>query len=221
MYCVNDPAVMQAWGSEYAIGGSMVKFLSDPTADLTKALDMEMTHPGPPSVGIRGRCKRFAIHVVDGEVKTVKISEGPDDPAGDDDPSATLAPGFLEAIKAEPGFVPGRKKVDEGPSAAEKAKAAEALVTKEVAANDVVIFSKSFCPFCKKTKAIFADELKIDASVLELDTMDNGADIQAALRELTGQKTVPSVWIKGEHIGGSSDTAAANEDGKLKAMLGI
>lgn len=217
MYCVNDPAVMQAWGNEYAIGGSMVKFLADPAGDLTKALDVEMTHPGPPSVGIIGRCKRFAIHAVDGEIKTVKISEGPDDPAGDDDPSATLAPGFLEAIKAEPGFVPGRKEVD-GPSAAEKA---AALVKKEVAANDVVIFSKSRCPFCKKTKALFADELKIDASVLELDMMDDGADIQAALLELTGQRTVPSVWIKGEHIGGSDDTAAANKDGKLKAMLGV
>jgi len=211
---------MQAWGNEYSISGSMVKFLADPFADLTKALDMEMTHPGPPSVGIIGRCKRFAIHAINGEVKTVKISEGPDDPAGDDDPSATLAPGFLEAIKAEPDFVPGRKE-SSSPSAAEKAAAATEFVNKEVAANDVVIFSKTFCPFCKKTKALFADELKVDASIFELDTMDNGAEVQAALQELTSQKTVPSVWIKGEHIGGSDDTAAANKDGKIKEMLGI
>merc|ERR1712003_194832 len=122
--------------------------------------------------------------------------------------------------KAEPGFKPVAVE-SSGPSAEEKSAAATAFVNKEVAANDVVIFSKSYCPFCKKTKALFADELKIDASVLELDTMDDGADIQAALLELTGQKTVPSVWIKGEHIGGSDDTAAANKDGKLKAMLGV
>lgn len=101
VYCVNDPAVMQAWATDQKVGGSMVKFFADPAAELTKALDMEMTHPGPPSVGIIGRCKRFAIHAVDGEIKTVKVSEGPDDPAGDSDPSATLAEGFLEAIKAE------------------------------------------------------------------------------------------------------------------------
>lgn len=209
---------MQAWGKEYSIDGSMVKFLADPAGDLTKALDMEMTHPGPPSVGIRGRCKRFAIHAINGEVKTVKISEGPDDPAGDNDPSATLAPGFLEAIKAEPGFVAGRKEEGDGPSAAETA---TEFVNKEVAANDVVIFSKSYCPFCKTTKALFADELKVDATVFELDNMDNGAEIQAALLDRTGQKTVPSVFIKGEHIGGSDDTAAANKDGKIKEMLGI
>mmetsp|Transcript_3013 Transcript_3013/g.4553 ORF Transcript_3013/g.4553 Transcript_3013/m.4553 type:complete len:94 (+) Transcript_3013:321-602(+) len=92
---------MQAWGENQGIRKSMVTFFADPAAELTKALDMEMTHPGPPSVGIIGRCKRFAIHAVKGEIKTVVVSEGPDDPAGDDDPSATLAEGFLEAIKAE------------------------------------------------------------------------------------------------------------------------
>jgi peroxiredoxin len=101
VYCVNDPSVMQAWGEDQGIKGSMVSFVADPAADLTKALDMEMTHPGPPSVGIIGRCKRFAIHAIDGEIKTVRISEGEDDPAGDDDPSATLADGMLEAIAAE------------------------------------------------------------------------------------------------------------------------
>lgn len=60
----------------------MIKFFGDPAADLTKALDVEMTHPGPPSVGIIGRCKRHAVYAVNGEVKFVAISEGPDDPAG-------------------------------------------------------------------------------------------------------------------------------------------
>jgi peroxiredoxin len=101
VYCVNDPAVMQAWGEDQGIKGSMVSFVADPAATLTKALDMEMTHPGPPSVGIIGRCKRFAIHAVDGEIKTVRVSEGEDDPAGDSDPSASLAEGMLEAIAEE------------------------------------------------------------------------------------------------------------------------
>jgi len=101
VYCVNDPAVMQAWGEDQGIKGSMVSFVADPAATLTKALDMEITHPGPPSVGIIGRCKRFALHAVDGEIKTVAVSEGPDDPAGDSDPSSSLAEGMLEAISKE------------------------------------------------------------------------------------------------------------------------
>lgn len=98
VYCVNDPAVMQAWGIDQRIGGSMVKFMADPAGELTSSLGMQMTHPGPPSVGIIGRCKRFAMYIMDGVIKHVVISEGPDDPAGDGDPSQTLAEGMLKTI---------------------------------------------------------------------------------------------------------------------------
>ena len=90
---------MQAWGVDQKIKDSYITFLSDPAASLTDALDVRMTHPGPPSVGIIGRCKRFAVYAVNGTVKFVAVSEGPDDPAGDDDPSASLAPALLKAIK--------------------------------------------------------------------------------------------------------------------------
>lgn len=98
VYCVNDPAVMQAWSEDQGVKG-IVTMMGDPSAEFTKALDLEMTHPGPPSVGIVGRSKRFAMHVVNGEVKYVAVSEGPDDPAGDADPSASLADAMLKAIK--------------------------------------------------------------------------------------------------------------------------
>lgn len=69
--------------------------------DLTKALDMELTHPGPTEgKGLWGRCKRHAIYAVNGEIKAVHISEAEDDPAGDDRPEHTLADTMLEAIKA-------------------------------------------------------------------------------------------------------------------------
>lgn len=100
VYCVNDPAVMQAWGEDQKIDGTFVKFVSDAAGALTKALDLEMTDAGPPSVGIIGRCKRFAIYSEDGEIKHMAVSEGPGDPAGDDNPSQSLAPAVLEAIKA-------------------------------------------------------------------------------------------------------------------------
>ena len=76
IYCVNDGAVMKAWQADQMIGSkSMVKMMGDPAGEFTKALGMEMTHPGPPSVGIIGRSKRFALHVDKGEVKHVAISE--------------------------------------------------------------------------------------------------------------------------------------------------
>ncbi len=90
--------LVQAWGKDQGIEGSFVTFLADPAAELTKALGMEMTDSGPPSVGIIGRCKRFAIHADDEEIKAIEVSEGPDDPAGDNDPSKTLADNMLKVV---------------------------------------------------------------------------------------------------------------------------
>ena len=81
---------------------SMLTLMADPAGELTKALDMELTHPGPLSKGLYGRCKRHAIYAVKGEIKAVHISESEDDPAGDDDPSKTLAmvlERYLEAVE--------------------------------------------------------------------------------------------------------------------------
>mmetsp|Transcript_8497 Transcript_8497/g.21824 ORF Transcript_8497/g.21824 Transcript_8497/m.21824 type:complete len:135 (+) Transcript_8497:61-465(+) len=87
-----------------------------------------------------------------------------------------------------------------------------------VAAKDVVIFSKSFCPFCAKSKTLFR-ELGVDADIYELDKRDDGSDIQAALKEKTGQSTVPNIFIKGEHLGGNDDAQKAKASGDLEKML--
>jgi peroxiredoxin len=44
------------------------------------------------------RCKRFALYLEDGVIKVWRVSEGPDDPAGDSDPSATTAEAMIAAI---------------------------------------------------------------------------------------------------------------------------
>lgn len=101
VYCVNDAAVMQAWADDQNSVGTIVKMMGDPAGTFTDANDMKMKYPeGPASVGIIGRCKRHAMHVVDGVVKYIATSEFENDPAGDDDPSATLAPAMLKAISS-------------------------------------------------------------------------------------------------------------------------
>jgi len=94
----------------------------------------------------------------------------------------------------------------------------DAVVSEAVASADVIVFSKSFCPFCLKTKKLF-NSLEIDYTTVELNERDDGADIQDALMDLTGQRTVPSVFIKGKHIGGNSDVQKANKDGTLLKLL--
>jgi len=99
IYCVNDGAVMNAWAEDQMINpNGMIQFMGDPEGALTRTLEMELNHPGPHSVGIIGRCKRFAVYAVNGEVKYVAVSEREDDPAGDDYPEDTLAEALLDAI---------------------------------------------------------------------------------------------------------------------------
>ena len=82
----------------------------------------------------------------------------------------------------------------------------------------VVVFSKTYCPFCAATKQLFKG-MGADAEVIELDEKTNGDAMQAALLKLSGQRTVPNVFINGEHLGGNDDTQAAMRSGKLEAML--
>jgi peroxiredoxin len=103
VFCVNDGAVMRAWNLDTLkdTEGSLLTFMGDPYADFTKACGMELTHPGPASLGLVGpRCKRFAMHVVNNIVQYVAVSESEDDPAGDDHPEATCAQAIIEAIEA-------------------------------------------------------------------------------------------------------------------------
>jgi glutaredoxin len=43
--------------------------------------------------------------------------------------------------------------------------------------------------------------------------------LQDALKEMTGQRTVPSVFIKGQNIGGGTETAELYQSGRLKELL--
>jgi len=92
-----------------------------------------------------------------------------------------------------------------------------AAVAQHIKDNSVMVFSKSTCPFCLKLKSAFKQN-RIDFTAVELDTMGPmGSDIQKALLDLSGQKTVPNVFINGKHIGGSDTTLQLLNEGTLFA----
>eukprot|EP00695_Tsukubamonas_globosa_P002297 TRINITY_DN3411_c0_g1_i1.p1 TRINITY_DN3411_c0_g1~~TRINITY_DN3411_c0_g1_i1.p1 ORF type:complete len:131 (+),score=30.76 TRINITY_DN3411_c0_g1_i1:55-393(+) len=61
-----------------------------------------------------------------------------------------------------------------------------------IAENAIVIFSKSYCPYCQRIKA-FLRELKHEAAVFELDLLPDGSQMQDVLLKMTGQRTVPNI----------------------------
>uniref|UniRef100_A0A5B6Z417 Putative glutaredoxin-like n=1 Tax=Davidia involucrata TaxID=16924 RepID=A0A5B6Z417_DAVIN len=87
-----------------------------------------------------------------------------------------------------------------------------------VSSNPVVVFSKSFCPFSVSVKKLLTD-LGASFKAIELDTESDGSDIQSALAEWTKLKTVPNVFIGGNHIGGCDITTAMHKEGKLVPLL--
>ncbi|KMZ66560.1 Glutaredoxin-C4 [Zostera marina] len=95
----------------------------------------------------------------------------------------------------------------------------EVFIKNTITSHDIVIFSKSYCPYCQLAKNVFLD-LDKKPYVVELDERDDGSDIQYTLNELVGKQTVPQVFVKGKHVGGSDDTVEAYESGVLTELLG-
>ncbi|KAJ0053505.1 glutaredoxin [Pistacia vera] len=87
-----------------------------------------------------------------------------------------------------------------------------------VQSNSVVVFSKTYCPFCVTVKKLL-DDVGATYKTIELDTESDGSEIQAALAEWTGQRTVPNVFIGGKHIGGCDATTGIHKEGKLLPLL--
>jgi glutaredoxin 3 len=92
-------------------------------------------------------------------------------------------------------------------------------ITKLVDTNKVVIFSKSYCPYCSATKDLFKRMNVKGVWVIELDKDPRGREIQQELQRMTGQRTVPNVFVNGTHLGGNSDAQSAAQNGKLQEML--
>jgi len=69
--------------------------------------------------------------------------------------------------------------------------------------DDIIIFSKIGCPHCAKAKAALAEQhLKYEEIII-------GEDIKLkGLRAVSGEVTVPQIFINGDHIGGSEQLDA-------------
>ncbi|XP_033756970.1 glutaredoxin-C4-like [Pecten maximus] len=84
--------------------------------------------------------------------------------------------------------------------------------------HKVVVYSKSFCPYCSKAKQALNNE-KIEYHVIELDGRSDMDSTQDILCKLTGARSVPRVFVNGKFFGGGDDTVAAVKNGKLKELL--
>lgn len=98
--------------------------------------------------------------------------------------------------------------------------------------NKVVVFSKSYCPYCRQAKMTFnsIDNPKLEYKVVE---MDDGSHEgwQAYIAEYAktralpcaennNTKSVPQIFVNQKYIGGAEDLAELYVDKSLAEMLG-
>eukprot|EP00262_Sarcandra_glabra_P007667 TRINITY_DN2056_c0_g1_i1.p1 TRINITY_DN2056_c0_g1~~TRINITY_DN2056_c0_g1_i1.p1 ORF type:complete len:200 (-),score=15.38 TRINITY_DN2056_c0_g1_i1:99-671(-) len=95
----------------------------------------------------------------------------------------------------------------------------EETVKKTVSENPVVVYSKTWCSYSMEVKSLFK-RLGVEPLVIELDELGpQGPQLQKVLERLTGQHTVPNVFIGGKHIGGCTDTVKIYRKGELTSLL--
>ena len=87
----------------------------------------------------------------------------------------------------------------------------------------MVVFSATYCPHCVQTKQLF-ERMGIEAKIIELDKIQNGLgpendSVAVRLLSLTGQRTVPNIFVLGKHLGGNDQAHDAARSGALKQML--
>jgi glutaredoxin 3 len=82
--------------------------------------------------------------------------------------------------------------------------------------KDVKIYTTPCCPYCVRAKRL------LERKGVPYEEIDVANDDQARieLAERTGRRTVPQIFIGQDHVGGSDDLHALEEQGKLDAMLG-
>ncbi|KAG1711538.1 Glutaredoxin-C2 [Phytophthora capsici] len=96
--------------------------------------------------------------------------------------------------------------------------ASKASITDAIAKEKVLVFSKTHCPYCARVKGTL-DVLDAKFEVVELDMRGDGPEIQSLLLDITGQRTVPNVFINGKHIGGCDAVMDLHAKSELVPML--
>jgi len=82
----------------------------------------------------------------------------------------------------------------------------------------VVMFSKPTCSFCKMARELL-DGISVKYQLEDISTKDNCQAIQEVFRGMTGESTVPRVFIGGKCVGGGSEVWTLHNQGRLVPML--
>ncbi|MEO8065044.1 MAG: cysteine synthase A [Pseudomonadota bacterium] len=101
--------------------------------------------------------------------------------------------------------------------------AAARVVAEIVEREPVVMYALEWCEFCWSVRKLFKQMgiayRSVDVDSVKYQDDDMGGKIRGVLAAQTGAKTLPQVFVGGEHIGGATDLFDAWRNGSLQKRL--
>jgi glutaredoxin 3 len=86
----------------------------------------------------------------------------------------------------------------------------------EISMAKVLMYSTAVCPYCVRAEQLLKRKGVQD---IEKVRVDLHPDLRVEMMEKTGRRTVPQIYINGEHVGGYDDLAALDHAGGLDKLL--
>ena len=80
----------------------------------------------------------------------------------------------------------------------------------------VKMYTTAVCPYCIRAKQILKSK---GVEQIEEIRVDTDPDTRIKMMELTGQRTVPQIFIGETHVGGHDDLVALDGRGGLMPLL--
>lgn len=80
---------------------------------------------------------------------------------------------------------------------------------------EVVLYTTKYCAYCLQAKRLLGQK---GVSYREI-AADAEPEIRTWLREVSGQSTVPQIFINGRSIGGYAELSMLSKSGRLDDML--
>ncbi len=84
--------------------------------------------------------------------------------------------------------------------------------------SHVKMYTTQTCPFCIRAKMLLQQRGVSQIEEIRVDLQPGERD---AMVELTGRRTVPQIFIGGNHVGGCDDLIALDQRGALMPMLAV
>ena len=84
--------------------------------------------------------------------------------------------------------------------------------------KNIEIYTGPLCAFCDRAIALLN---KKGVSFKKIDLASDPNKMEDMIKKTNGMRTVPQIFIDGQHIGGSDKLQYLENEGKLNSLLGV